>query len=165
MNQEEFFISEKYQILMHAETMQRNELANRREDERRVFTWSNTILLALIGMLLIVRQSEDVIWSSFGFQGKILVSLAIAVIVIFSITWQNRHQHYYKQNARVLVRIEKILHYYDEGFFSNEMTALLPNEWARWGQENTSPIRILSTLGGRATFILGVLTIIVVWLT
>jgi hypothetical protein len=166
MTQEEFSIKDKIDILKHAEVMQRGELASRREEQRKVFTWSSTILLTLIGALLIVKQSESVIWGPYGLWGKTLASLTVAVLVFFSIRWQDKHYRYYKQGAEVLVRIETLLHYFDEGFFdSSKKETLLLAEWANWGKPSANTRRVFATNEIGATWFLGVLAAVVIWLT
>lgn len=162
MKQEDFSIKDKVDILKHAEEMQRNELASRREEERKVFTWSSTILLAVIGALLVARQSE-IVWEPYGIWGKTVASIAIAALVFFSITWQNKHHRYYVEGAKVIVRIERLLHYFEKGFFdSNE--ALFPEEWADWGKQSIKFVHTFKADRSGATWFLGVLTIAMIWL-
>jgi hypothetical protein len=158
-------ISDKVDILKHAEDMQRSELVSRREEERKIFTWSSTILLAVIGALLVARQAETVVWESYGVWGKAVASVAIAALVFFSITWQDRQHRFYMQGAQVIVRIEKLLHYFEKGFFdSNGDEALFPEEWANWGEQSVQSALVFKADRRGATWILGVLTIAMIWL-
>jgi len=140
MGEEGFSTRDKVDILKHAEAMQRNELASRREEERKVFTWSSTILLAIIGALLVTRQSENIVWERYGILGRAIASIATAALVFLSTAWQSRHRRYYAQGARVILRVERLLHYFEEGFFGpNE--ALFPQEWAEWRKQGSELVK------------------------
>jgi hypothetical protein len=163
MKKEDFSIKDKIDILKHAEVMQRNELATRRDEETKVFTWSSTILLAIIGALLVANQSENIVWAPYGVFGKTMASIAIAALVFFSVIWQNRHHHYHVEGARVIVRIERLLHYFEKGFFdANE--ALFPEKWETWGKQKTRFVQIFRADRSGATLLLGGLAIVVIWL-
>ncbi len=164
MNQEELSIRDKIDILKHAEEMQRNELASRREEENKVFPWSSTIMFVVIGALLIARPSESAIWKSYGLWGKSVATIAIGSLVFFSIMWQNRHHRCYTESAKVIARIEKLLHYYERGFFDpNEDIALFPEEWRDWGKQSVQFVHTFRPDRGGAIWFLGVLTIIMIW--
>ena len=163
MRQEDFSIRDKVDILKHAEDMQRSELASRREEARKVFTWSSTILLAIIGALLVARQSESIVWAPYGIWGKTVASIATAALVFFSIAWQSRHHRYYTEGAKVIVRIERLLRYFEKGFF-NSNEALFPEEWAEWGKQSSKFLHTFKADRNGATWLLGVLAIAMIWL-
>lgn len=162
MKREDFSIKDRIDILKHAEAMQRNELATRRDEETKVFTWSSTILLAIIGALLVANKSDNIVWAPYGAFGKTAASMAIAILVFFSITWQHRHHQYYVEGARVIVRIEKLLHYFDKGFFDSS-EALFPENWENWGKKKNKFMQIFKADRSGATWLLGGLAIVVIW--
>jgi hypothetical protein len=164
VKKEEFSLKDKIDLLKHAEVMQRNELVTRRDEETKVFTWSNTILLAIIGALLVANQSEKIVWAPYGVFGKTVASVAIAGLVFFSVAWQNRYHRYHMEGARVIVRIEILLHYFEKGFFDSD-EALFPERWETWGKQKPKIVDIFRADRSGATLFLGGLAIIVIWLS
>jgi len=57
--------NEDIDTLKYIHTFQMNELIFRREREFKIFTWSGTLFLGLIGLLLILKDKEMVV-TSFG---------------------------------------------------------------------------------------------------
>ena len=108
----------------------------RREREFRIFTWSSTIFLALIGVLLIIKKDENVVWQPLGSYGKAIVTIAIIYLIWFSIRWQNRERELGYRHAKVITGISKILHFFDKGYFSDDKEfVLFPDEhWRTWGK-------------------------------
>ena len=153
-------------LLKHIELIQRSELNNRREAESKIFTWSTNIILTLIGALLILRPSESAFWVAYGYWGKGIVSLAVAFITIYSSLWQTRYRKYRDQNASVITKIDKLLHYYEKGFYMKG-EALFPDSWMGYGNAKVNFItRILKgTNNTSATVILGILAIAMIWLS
>lgn len=170
MNESESLsIGDKIDLLKHMELIQRAEVRSRHEREQNVFSWSSNILLVLIGALLIVKPSEGAVWLAYGVWGKTIASMTVLVLVWFSIRWQNRNRRWQRENGAVIQRIDRLLHYYDKGFFdSAEETAILPEHW--WTDHYptdtlTLAKRLTSTTFPAATAILGFLAIVMVWVS
>jgi cytochrome bd-type quinol oxidase subunit 2 len=100
-------------ILQH----QQGEKDRRREREYRIFTWSSSLLFVLIGALLITKQNEIILWEPYGSPGNYIASIAVILLVIYSIAWQIKHNKSRAQNSEVISRIEEFLHCFDEGYF------------------------------------------------
>jgi hypothetical protein len=167
MEQKEIPGSDKIGILKHVQELQRHELMYRREREFRIFTWSSTILVALIGALLVVRQSETIVLQSYGIWGKVVATLAIVALVFFSVKWQNRQRSFARKNAKSIARMSKLLHCFEEGFFDpKENGALYPKEWANWGKDNSKMItRFFRANKITATTLLGILAVTMIWVS
>jgi len=167
MRKRDFDTKTKVDILKFMLENQLNELNFRREREYRIFTWSSSILLALIGGLLIYRQESGLLLNSYGLLGRIIVSATAILLVFFSIAWQNRNNKYRGQNAQTIAHISKLFHCYEDGFYDPENnTALFRKEWADYGKSHTKfKSRFFHANFVTATFLLGILAISMIWAT
>jgi len=171
MEHQDLNIETKIDILKYVHQAQRGEMHYRREREYRIFTWSSSILLALIGALLITKQTESIIWKSYGTWGSVIASAAVSLIVVYSTAWHFRNNRFRGQNAQVISRIDRLLHCFDEDYFEPEGAALFPDAWADYGQRGYKG-SALQRLRGRlfganyisATVVLGVLALIMIWI-
>jgi hypothetical protein len=160
----------KIDILKFVFQDQRNEIQYRREREYRIFTWSSSILSALIGALLITRQTGSIIWQPYGAWGNLVASAAVALITIYSVLWHSRNNRFHGQNAQVLSRINKLLHCFEKGYFDNSGTALFPDAWTDYGKGMSISSfrkllrRIFAVNYTSATVLLGILALIMIWL-
>jgi hypothetical protein len=160
----------KIEILKFVFQDQRNEMQYRREREYRIFTWSSSILSALIGALLITRQTGSIIWQPYGVWGNLVASAAVVLITIYSVLWHSRNNRFRGQNAQVISRINKLLHCFEKGYFDNSGTALFPDEWTDYGKGRIKSSfskllgRIFAVNYTSATALLGILALIMIWL-
>lgn len=155
-------------ILLHLHQIQYAEANFRRARELKVFFWSSSLFLSVIGILLVVDNTKTVIWESFGYSGKIVATITLLLIGIFSIAWQNRERRFENVQKKLIAKINKQLGVFDKGAFGlDEEETLYPNEdkWINWGAAN------LYTVGRyargnlvTATWILAVLSILMVWI-
>ena len=157
---------DKTDLLKHMEIIQRSELNYRREREYKIFIWSSNILLALIGVLLVTKPSESVVWLPYGLWGKIITSVIVMLLVIFSVKWQNRNRKWHTENGHVIQKIDSLLHYYERGYFDpTGEEAIFPENW--WTDYPTEDLRLVKRLRSvnyvSATAILGLLAIIMIW--
>jgi ABC-type transport system involved in Fe-S cluster assembly fused permease/ATPase subunit len=148
--------------------VQRQEIRYRDERQHNIFTWSSSILIAVMGALIATKQSEVIIWGAYGLTGKIMASLIIAFLVFFSVQWQIRNRKYIADNDAVIQKIDYLLHYYDKGYFDPQNTESLFPE--KWFQQYPTPKEKLNFWGRlkslnytSATFILGALTLLMIW--
>lgn len=156
----------KIELLKYLHRDQREEIHYRREREYRVFTWSSSILLILIGALLITKQSENIVWEPYGNFGSVGASLAVVLLVAFSIRFQFKNHKYRGQNARIVARINMLLHCFDEGFFDSEETSsLFPKNWIYYGRHHDKlRDRLFQANFTAATFLLGVIAVAMIWI-
>jgi hypothetical protein len=149
---------------------QRAEMQYRREREHRIFSWSSSILSALIGALLITKQSGTMIWQAYGVFGNLISTAAVILITAYSIRWHYRNNRFRGQNAQVLTRINKIMHCFEKGYFDKSAAALFPEEWVHYGRERKKSAfekvakRIFAVNYSSATLLLGILALIMIWL-
>lgn len=159
----------KLDLLKFIHQDQRSEMEYRREREYRIFTWSSSILSALIAALLITKQT-DFVWRSYGTWGNLIASIAVLLIVVYSTQWHLRNNRFRGQNAQVISRISKLLHGFDKGYFTSDGTALFPDEWTSYGKskKGSNFLKIRDRLLGAnyisATVLLGILAVIMIWL-
>lgn len=165
MRKQDFDTKTKIELIKYFTQAQYEELNFRREREYKIFTWTSSILFALIGALLIYRQESAELLKSYGDVGKLTGSLAVLLLVFFSISWLNRNAKYRGQNAKALAHFSNLLHCYDEGFYDPlNKTTLFPNEWARYGEGHKKfKNRFLRPNFSTALSLLGVLAIIMIW--
>ncbi len=161
-------MKDKIDLLKHMELIQRSNVQYRSEREHNVFSWSSNILLVLIGALLITKPSESVVWSTYGLWGRIVASIAVVLLVAFSVQWQNRNRRQQRENGEVIQRIDHLLHYYEKGYFDpkGEIT-IFPEHWATVYPSKDLSItkRLRSTTYPAATAILGLLAIAMIWVS
>jgi len=163
----ELDIKTKIDILKHIHQEQWNEVTYRREREYKIFLWSTNILLALIAILLITKQTETIVWRPYGYLGNIVASLTVGVLVYFSINWQFRTTKFRVKNSEVIYKIGKLLHGFDEGFFDEgKNLTLYHKEWDQPKEKKISYFKRLLFDANYAsvTFYLGILAMIMIWI-
>lgn len=156
---------DRIELLKFLHERTRNEIDYLRTRQDRVFTWSSGILVALIGVLVVVDPSKNPAWSSQGVWGKIIASITLAVLVSFSVYWQQRNRWFHEKNRQVSTRIETLFHCFDEGYFDpSDQETLFPQ---RWMQQDEGQLklkkRILRVNYVSATVLLGILAIMMIW--
>ena len=170
MESQDFNAQTKLDILKFIHQDQRSEMEYRREREHRIFTWSSNILLALIGALLITKQTETLVWKSYGSWGNVIASTAVVLIVVYATRWHARNDRFRGQNAQVVSRIDTLLHCFDKGYFGADDAALFPEEWIPYGRSKGKSAlgrnmgRLLGANYISATSLLGILALIMIWL-
>lgn len=153
-------------LLVHFQNRTRDEINVLRERQDKIFTWSSNILLLVIGALLVVDRSRPVAWSTQGSLGKVIASLAILVLVWFSVQWQQRLRRWQEENREVQNRIERLLHCFDRGFYGTEGdVALYPERWAEPSYHGRLSIwkRIFRVNYVSAIVLLGILAVVMIW--
>ena len=156
-------------VLKFIHEEQRSEIQYRREREYRIFTWSSSLLSALIAALLITKQT-DLVWRTYGIWGNAVASLAVLLIVIYSTRWLARNERFRGQNAQVISRIDHLLHCFEKGYFTGDDTPLFPASWGGYGDSaqqpasRRAPRRLFAANYISATVLLGILAVIMIWL-
>jgi hypothetical protein len=92
-------------ILRHLHTLQTMELNYRRNREFQIFTWSATILIAIIGALLIRAQGSSTLFTNHGAYWKIVAGLVVTGLTFFSAKWQLEQRKFSAELQRVLASI------------------------------------------------------------
>lgn len=159
--------SEKVDILKHLYSIQTQELMFRREREFKIFSWSTTLFIGLIVILLVLKKDEIVAWRMYGIGGRLTATVTAMFLGMFSIGWQNRERRLGNRHASVIAKINKIFHCFEEGYFeidSNE--ALYPKRWINWGGANISSFqRYFRANLVTATWFLCFLGVLMIWIT
>jgi hypothetical protein len=163
MEHKDVDIGDKIDILKFIHQHQQGEKDYRREREHRIFTWSSGILLALIGALLIVKQSEMLVWKPYGIWGNAVASAVVVWVVVYSTAWQRRNNRFRSLNSDVISRIEVILHCHDKGYFADG-APLLPDIWRPNEKKRFAFLRRLFGFNyASATWLLGILALVMIW--
>lgn len=163
MEHQDLDIDTKIDILKFIYQDQRGEMEYRRERVYRIFTWSSNILLALIGALLITKQTDTLVWESYGGWGNMVASAAVVLVVVYSSMWQFRNSRLRGRNAQVISRINVLLHCFDKGYFGPEDAALYPDQWRDYGRGLTVRRRVFGVNYFSAVLLLGILALIMIW--
>jgi len=159
--------SEKMKLLRFLYGDIASEVKFLRERQEKIFAWSSNIFMALIGALLIIEPSRAPVWA-FTVQSKLLASLAIIVLIFFSVRWQQRTRRWHNENGQVIQNIQRLFNCYEKGYFdpSNEEFILFPLRWST--SEGEKPRTFIQRLFAAnfvsATVILGTLTVVMIWI-
>lgn len=158
--------NEDLDTLKYIHTFQMNELMFRREREFKIFAWSGTLFLGLIGLLLILKDEETIVWKLYGIGGRIIASISIIALGLYSISWQNRERRLGNRHAKIVAKINKLLHCFDTEYFGLEKDTLFPLEWSNWGEAKISSIkRYFRANLVTATWFLCLLSFTMIWIT
>lgn len=146
-------------ILKHLQTIQMAELNYRRNREFQIFTWSASILLAIIGALLIRAQGSSTLFTNRGAYWKIVASLVVTGLTFFSAKWQLDQRKFSVELQQVLARIRTKLGCFDANAFGGAET-LYPTRWKDWGTRYLT-LRTQATRASKisATILLGVVAL------
>jgi len=156
---------EKIDLLKHIAKIQSDDLKYHRDFQHKIFVWSSNILLIIIGSLLISKQSQSIIWITYGFLGRLIATFTVFVIVIFSIKWQTRHRIWHEEHREVINKIDNLFHCYEKGYFDpvGEIR-IFPERWVNSVKKDRSVIKRLTSINyGSATAILGLLVFAMIW--
>ncbi len=157
--------SEKMELLKFLYDHRIGEVNFLRERQDKIFAWSSNIFMALIGALLIIEPSKAPVWA-FTLQSKLVASLAVSILMFFSIRWQQRTHSWQSESGQVIQKMEQLLHCYDKGYFDHKKDlALFPMRWNN--PEIEKPPSFMKTIFSAnyisATVILGILAVVMIW--
>mgnify|MGYP001628024746 FL=1 len=153
----------KINVLIHFQNVQYQELFYRRKFEFHIFLWTAIIFIVLSNSILI-ETTNSLLWKDFGCSGKLLMSGLIFFISFFSIKWQNKEREYSHRTCRVIAKISRALKAFDKNYFIKEDT-LFPEKWKYWGNDHLYILsRYFKPNFVTVTWILGMFTILIVWL-
>lgn len=160
---------DKIDLLLYMENAQRQEIRQRDARQQEIFKWTNSILIAIMGALLVTKQSEALIWGAYGLTGKLMASLIIIYLTYFSIRWQIRNRKYDSENGAVIQRIDYLLHFYDKDYFDPDAKiSILPERWLKEYPRPKEKVTFLSRIKTfnitSATLIFGCLTLLMLWI-
>lgn len=159
-------------ILIHFHKDQKQELMFRREREFKIFTWSSSIFIALMGglLLIVAKKADKPFPLQYNVDEKAVVSFTILLLLLISISWQNRERKFGNQNSKVITDINKLLHCFDKQYFcllddKKYPETLLPSKWETWGGKESIMAKERYFRGNlvTVTWLLGVLNIIIIW--
>lgn len=158
----------KLDLLKHLHLVIRDELSDLRNRQIRIFTWSSYILLFVLGALLLIDPSKIPVWANHGIVGKAVASVTLFVVVVFSIIWQQRTRRFQEEVFETHSRIEYLLHCFEKGYFEHLDDSLYPERWGA-PKDFRKRVSFWRRLFGAnyvsATFLLGILAIVMVWLS
>ena len=141
------------EILKHLHLQQREELQYRRTRCYQIFAWTVSILIGLIAALILKQERPE--WTD---QDKVIVTGLVLVISGYSTYWQWRQTSVARGQSRIIVKLLKMFHAFDEKF-----DHLFEQEWLQWGQEKSVWQDVKKPNKIQMTLILGLLAACVVW--
>lgn len=116
---------DKIQILLKLLDEQVKNIERSEEQEQRLFQWATSLLLAAFGVIMALADKSGVFSSPVII--KLIATTIVVVPVLLSIFWIFRRSQRSVKNAESVVRIEKLLHLFDEQFFGTHSP--YPKEW------------------------------------
>ena len=153
---------ERIETLKYAYQDQRNELDFRRRRENEVFTWSATILVIVLGGLLSAPGQKALLTTSSFTVARVLATIVILGLAVFSVSWQQKICRLRAQNTRVLVQIAEEMGCFVAG---PNGESLYPDDWRRWGSRYLSlRNQLLSASRICATTLLALTALVALWL-
>lgn len=138
-----------------------------RERQYKIFTWTSSIFIAVIGVLLITDSNTKLPFNADDPVAKIVATCALMLFTGFSVNWQQLNRAYIYQNRQVINKTQELLHCFDKGYFDFESEeALFPNEWRFSASANRKTFfqRLGFANFVSATIFLGFLAIVMVWI-
>lgn len=149
------------ETLRHLQTQQREELQYRRSREFQIFTWSATLLFAVIAAALV--KPPDILAKG-GAAWRTVASVLVVVLTFYSLRWQLYQRQSTAAHARVLTRIAGKLGVFDPSAFDGP-DALYPEEWKGWGSRYVTYREQLSRPSKMsATLLVGILALVSLWI-
>jgi hypothetical protein len=157
---------DKLDVLKHLHLVICDEIAHMRERQDKIFTWTSSILLLIIGASLVLDQSKVPVWANQGILGGAFASATIVLIVVFSTSWQQKYRHNQDHADFTQQKIEKQLGCFEIGGYGLEPGKMLyPDDWENKSGEphDTKMKRAFQPNYVTATILLGVLAIALIW--
>lgn len=149
------------ETLRHLQTKQREELQYRRSREFQIFTWSVTLLLAVIAAVL-VKPPE--VLSRGGTALRAVASIIVAGLTFYSLHWQLYQRKSAATHARVLAKMAEKLGAFDPAAFGGP-DSLYPDHWRDWGKHYLTFREQLSRPSKlSATLLVGAIALVSLWL-
>jgi len=149
------------ETLRHLQTQQREELQYRRSREFQIFTWSVTLLLAIVTAVLV--KPPDFLATG-GLALRTVASVVVVGLTFYSLSWQLYQRQSAAAHARVLATIAGKLGVFDSQAFGGP-EPLYPERWKRWGQRYITLREQLSRPSKMsATLAVGVVALVSLWL-
>jgi len=100
-----------------------------RKRVQEICLWSLGLLVAASGWLI----KSELVFSNYD---KIIFILVVLIgYLILRYSYFVDLEHGFKQQHRILVKIEKALHLYSPGYFSEDKSSLYPESWQNAGTE------------------------------
>ena len=158
---------EKAEILRHFNQIYWDKLNYHREKEYRIFVWTCAILFGAVATLVVSKTGEVPVYLRYGLCGRFGASLAFVAWTALSVAMQMRERKLADSYAPVIVRIGRLLHGFDAGYFhgGGEHATLLPREWENWTTESQASLRTrLMKNYIPVTCAVGVFCIVLPWL-
>jgi hypothetical protein len=153
--------ADELETLRHLQTQQREELQYRRAREFQIFTWSVTLLLAVIAAVLV--KPPDVLAKS-GVVLRVVASVIVVGLTFYSLYWQLYQRKSAAAHARVLAKIAGKLGVFDPAAFDGP-EPLYPDHWRGWGERYLTFREQLSRPSKMsATFLVGIIAMVSLWL-
>lgn len=149
------------ETLRHLQTQQREELQYRRAREFQIFTWSVTLLLAVVAAVWV--KPPDLLAKG-GVALRAIASIVVVGLTSYSLHWQLHQRKAAAAHARVLTKIAAKLGVFDPAAFDGP-APLYPDHWKSWGERYITFREQLSRPSKiSATFLVGVIAMVSLWL-
>lgn len=115
MSEKDFLMndSNKFEILKLAYEKQLEAAIFHLELANKIFSWSNAILLAILGFVLSQRTTLMI-------QDRLFLTSAVLILFMVVFLWQNRNRIETIEHAANVARIDGLFHLNEPGYFGGE---------------------------------------------
>lgn len=151
-----------FELFKYLHEEQRDQLTYRRNREFQIFTWSATLLLAIVGLLIVKDPDKDVLLTK-ALYARLLGSVVVLGVGTYSALWQIYQRQRAAAHQRVLVKLAEKLGCFERG--PADETTLYPYQWKSWGTRyNTFREQVTRPSKVSATMALMVIALVSIWL-
>ncbi|WP_150109408.1 hypothetical protein [Syntrophobacter fumaroxidans] len=117
------------ELLKFTYNYQKSELEYRRNREHQIFSWTASILLAIIAALFFKSPSTEILFKTQNIAWRLLFSIVVIGLTIYSIGWQHYHNTKAASHKKLIISIIDKLKLFDGN------SPILSSKWRSWGTE------------------------------
>ncbi len=149
--------NEKSEVLRLVHDTHRKEILYHRDVMNEVFKWTTGLFLAAGGGIIAIGPTR---WALLGVSAKLFVTIAVLIISFFALRLNQHSADAIDANARLVVKTDKMLHFFEPDYFSRE-GSLYPQKWQQWGDKKSAGYyHIYNTV---IMLVLGLAVVIFAW--
>ena len=126
---------------------------HRREELYRIFSWSTSLFMAVIGILVAYDRSLTV-------GQKLVLTFAVGIVGLFVCDWQRQINLRRHSVLGVIAKIDEQLGFFTPG---ENGESIYPQSWYRFTQQPTRRMKLGLIAQNIVTLFLLVLAIVVIW--
>ena len=114
-----------------ANTDMRNEIQYHRDMMNKMFQWTTTTYVAIIGGIIAIGPEK---WNAWGDSSKYFLTFAIVIILVFFIRQTIQSTKSMNSNAQVIVKVGKAAKFFEESYYLKG-DRIYKKKWEEWGKD------------------------------